>query len=182
MKPLLLTCSFLGLLACSLSAVVMAQQQSHDHDVSQSFGAHQHGKATLTLVLEGNEMQVAFESAAHSIVGFEHKPRTSEQQQEVSAAIAVFNEAKWFSFNADANCEVSAADASTDLSEPHASAGHADFYANYQLLCQRPARLSEMTLDIFNLLPTVEHVTVQWIINGRQGAAEASLGENQIRF
>ena len=184
MKPLLLSCSFWGLLTYSLSAAAMAQQHEHDHDhdVSQSFAAHQHGKATLTLVLEGNEMQLAFESAAHSIVGFEHKPRTSEQQQEVSAAIAVFNEAKWFGFNADANCEVAAADASTDLSEPHASAGHADFYANYQLLCQRPARLSEMTLDIFNLLPALETVTVQWIINGRQGAADARLGENQIRF
>lgn len=182
MKPVLLTCSLLCMLASGLPAAALAQQHDHSHDVNDSFGVHQHGKATLTLVLEGNEMQLAFESAAYSIVGFEHKPRTTEQQQEVSAAIAVFNEAKWFNFNADANCEVAMADASTDLSEPHASAGHADFYANYQLLCQRPARLSELTLEIFKLLPALEQVTVQWIINGRQGAAEARLAENQIRF
>lgn len=154
----------------------------HTDDDTTMLGAHVHGQALLTLVLEGNEMQLAFQSAAQSIVGFEHKPATAEQQQEVAAAIAVFNQGDWFSFNADASCEVAMAEASTDLTEPQANTGHADFYANYQLLCQQPARLSELQLQIFNLVPALQRLDVQWIINGQQGAAEAALGSSAVRL
>jgi ABC-type Zn2+ transport system substrate-binding protein/surface adhesin len=157
-------------------------QDGHGHDDMPALGAHVHGHAVLTLVLEGNEMQLAFQSAAQSIVGFEHKPRTPEQKQEVSAAIEVFNQAQWFSFNTDANCELVMAEASTDLTEPQANKGHADFYANYQLLCQRPARLDELQLSIFSLVPMLEHMDIQWIINGRQGASQAALSSSSVRF
>ncbi|WP_166838974.1 ZrgA family zinc uptake protein [Rheinheimera pleomorphica] len=160
-----------------------AHEHEHEqHDEAEAFGAHVHGHAMLTLVLEGNEMQLAFQSAAQSVVGFEHQPRSAEQQQEVAAAITVFNKGDWFSVNADANCELAMAEASTDLNQPQASKGHADFYANYQLLCQRPARLTELQLNIFPLLPALQQVDVQWIINGQQGAAKASLSHSTVRF
>ncbi|MDP2716326.1 DUF2796 domain-containing protein [Rheinheimera sp.] len=176
-----------------LQHAVSEQKHDHDHEHDQqhehddetdmvALGAHVHGHAVLTLVLEGNEMQLAFQSAAQSIVGFEHKPGTTEQQQEVTAAIEVFNQAQWFSFNTDANCELVMAEASTDLTELQANKGHADFYANYQLLCQRPARLNELQLTIFSLLPTLEHMDIQWIINGQQGASQAALSSSTIRF
>lgn len=164
---------------------------SHEHEYEESTDgdnitgsgeAHVHGKALLTLVLEGNEMQLAFQSAAFSVVGFEHKPATAEQKQEVAAAIEVFNQGSWFAVNGEASCELSFAEASTDLTAVKATKGHADFYANYQLLCQRPARLAELTLSIFNLVPALENVDVQWIINGKQGAATASLTQSTVRF
>ncbi|MGP9801912.1 ZrgA family zinc uptake protein [Rheinheimera sp. NSM] len=161
------------------------QEHDHQHDDETemvALGAHVHGHAVLTLVLEGNEMQLAFQSAAQSIVGFEHKPRTTEQQQEVTAAIEVFNQAQWFSFNTDANCELVMAEASTDLTELQANKGHADFYANYQLLCQRPARLNELQLTIFSLVPMLEQIDIQWILNGQQGASQAALSSSTIRF
>uniref|UniRef100_A0A486XJ97 Predicted zinc-binding protein n=1 Tax=Rheinheimera sp. BAL341 TaxID=1708203 RepID=A0A486XJ97_9GAMM len=158
-------------------------EHDHEHDDdAMAFGAHVHGHAILTLVLEGNEMQLAFQSAAQSVVGFEHKPRTPEQQQEVAAAIAVFNQGDWFSVNADANCELTLAEASTDLTELQANSGHADFYANYQMLCQRPASLSELQLNLFQLLPALQHMDVQWVINGQQGATKTSLANSTVRF
>lgn len=162
------------------SSIVQAEQQQTTDNSDLAFGVHVHGHALLTMVLEGNEMQLAFQSAAHSVVGFENKPSTAEQKQEVAAAIAIFETANWFSVNAEANCELSSADASTDLNEPHAREGHAEFYANYQILCQRPARLTELRLDIFNLLPAVEQIDVQWIINGQQSMAKASPGNSTI--
>jgi hypothetical protein len=166
------------LVGCLLLPGVMLAQQA-DHDTA---GAHVHGHAMLTLVLEGNELQLAFQSSAHSVVGFEHKPNNAEQKQEVAAAIAVFNQADWFNFNSDANCELAFADASTDLTELHASKGHADFYASYQLLCQRPARLDQLQLTIFNLLPALQSLDVQWVINGTQGAAKTALGSSTVRL
>jgi len=176
------------LFAASLAGAgaVMAQQTNTDSASeaysADSLGAHVHGQALLTLVLEGNELLLAFQSAAQSVVGFEHKPASLEQKQEVAAAIAVFKQADWFAINADANCELTSADASTDLTELHASKGHADFYASYQLLCQRPARLNELQLSIFNLLPALQNLEVQWVINGAQGATKTTLSNSTVRL
>lgn len=201
MKHATLTAALLGLtmlLAAPLAAQAR-QQHTHSHDEKQQhahkhdhdthaddamgagLGAHVHGHGLLTLVLEGNEMQLAFQAAAYSVVGFEHKPSTAEQQ-EIDAAIAIFNQGDWFRVNADANCELAMAEASTDLTQANSSGGHGDFYANYQLLCQRPARLNQLQLSIFNLLPALEQVEVQWIINGRQGATKTSLQNSSVQF
>ena len=158
------------------------QHEHHDDDDFTALGTHTHGQGVLTLVLEGNEMQLAFQAAAYSVLGFEHKPSTAEQQQEVAAAIAVFNQGDWFSVNPQASCEQVAADASTDLTQAGHTGGHADFYANYQLLCQSPARLESLTLSIFTLLPGLDNISVQWIINGQQGAASASMAQNTVQF
>lgn len=160
------------------------QEELHDHedDSFTALGSHVHGSGLLTVVVEGNEMQLAFQAPAFSVLGFEHKAVTAEQQQEVSAAIAVFNQGDWFSLNSEAACEMVAADASTDLTASAQVSGHADFYANYQLLCQSPARLNALTLSVFSLLPTLQQIDVQWVVNDTQGAAVATLGNATIAF
>lgn len=153
----------------------------HDHDDMTQLGAHVHGAATLTLVLEGNELQLALQSAAYNIVGFEHAPSNNEQRQEIALALDNLAQATWLTLSRDAHCEVQSADANTDLTEPGYT-GHGDFYANISLLCQNPARLQQLELGLFSLTPALEKVEVQWVINGRQGAATATLNNNSIRF
>jgi hypothetical protein len=166
-------------LTSSFSCVAEAQADAKD---TVGYGNHQHGKAVLMLVLEGNEMQLALQSAAQNIIGFEQKANTTEQRAEISAAIAVFERGDWFQFDTEANCELVAAEANTDLLDAKFHRDHADFYANYQLLCQQPARLKHMQLQLFNLLPNLQSMQLQWSINGQQGAAEASLEQSSIRF
>ncbi|CAM3731485.1 ZrgA family zinc uptake protein [Rheinheimera salexigens] len=169
-----------ALLAFSIfSSAADEQYAASDTSV---LGAHEHGKALLMLVVDGNEMQLALQSAAQTIVGFEQKASTAEQIAEIAAAIEVFNRGEWFQFNADANCEVTAAETNTDLLDAKFNRGHADFYANYQLLCQQPARLKQLDLQLFSLLPSLQQLQVQWVINGRQGAADANLNNSTIRF
>ncbi len=153
----------------------------HAEDEFTQLGTHVHGIASLTLVLEGNELQLALQSAAANIVGFEHAPRTAEQKQEIAIALEHLMQGLWFSVSAEANCEIQSSDASTDLTEA-AYHGHGDFYANLSLLCQRPAMLKGIALSLFNLTPSLDSIDVQWVINGRQGAAKASLTNNQIQF
>lgn len=189
----------LALLLASTPLLVHAQstehQHHHDHQHEQAhqghdpqsddfsvLGAHVHGNALLTIVVDGNEAAVALQSAAYNVVGFEHKPATAEQQQEIDAAIAVLSKGEWFTLNHDANCEVAGADVTTDLTETQAVQGHSDFYANFQLLCQRPAHLREISLPLFSLLPSLERVDVQWVINNQQGAAVASAQKQTVSF
>lgn len=159
-------------------------KHDHDHDHEGDFtqlGAHVHGAATLTLVLEGNELQVALQSAAYNIVGFEHAPTSTEHKQEVALALDNLAQGAWFNLNREANCEIQGSDASTDLTEPGYS-GHGDFYANISLLCQRPAMLQQLDLGLFSLTPALEKIDVQWVLNGQQGATRATLNNSTVRF
>lgn len=156
-------------------------EHDHDHDDFSSPGTHVHGAATLTLVLEGNEAMLALQSAAYNIVGFEHAPNNAEQRQEIAVALDVLRQGKWFAINPQAGCDLTDADANTDLTA-EVSSKHGDFYANISLICQQPARFNELTLTLFNLVPSLEKVTVQWVINGQQGASELSLANNKVTF
>lgn len=158
-------------------------QQDHEHgeDDFSSPGTHVHGQAMLTIVVEGNEAMVALQSAAYNIIGFEHAPKNTEQRQEISAALDILRQGDWFSINPQAGCDVGEADANTDLTAK-VSSKHSDFYANISLICQQPARFNELTVSLFNLVPTLETISVQWVINGQQGATDLSLAKNSVSF
>lgn len=153
----------------------------HSHDDFTQLGAHVHGQATLTMVLEGNELQLALQSAAYNIVGFEHAPSNAAQRQEIAIALDTLAQGSWFNLSPEAYCEIQGADANTDLTEPGYT-GHGDFYANISLVCQNPARLQQLTLGLFGLTPSLEKISVQWVINGRQGAGELTVSNNVQRF
>jgi len=70
----------LGLTYVNASAIAREQ-----HD------AHTHGVANMTLVSEGGILEVQFESPAISILGFEHKPKTEEQNKAIEKAKALLS-------------------------------------------------------------------------------------------
>ncbi|WP_372625646.1 DUF2796 domain-containing protein [Arsukibacterium sp.] len=160
-------------------------QHDHQHDHGEddfgSPGTHVHGQATLTIVVEGNEAMVALQSAAYNIVGFEHAPNNAEQRQEINAALDILRQGNWFSINPQAGCDVGDTDANTDLTA-EVSSKHSDFYANISLICQQPARFNELTVSLFNLVPSLQEINVQWVINGKQGAAALSLSQSVVAF
>ncbi len=65
-----------SLLALSWPAVAFER----DHD------AHEHGHAKLDIAVEGKEIEMRFAIPAMDIVGFEHQPKTEQQEQSVREA------------------------------------------------------------------------------------------------
>ena len=144
--------------------------QEHQHE---EHGSHTHGQAVLTFVLEGNEAELAFATPTANVVGFEHQAKDDSERQLVEKMIADFTSAQWFSFDAEANCTVTGSDISSDLTaERTTKPQHADLNANYTLVCQNPARLQALKLDLAAIAAGVEKVSVQWIVNGEQGAGD----------
>lgn len=174
-KNVILTGLFLG---CSLFIhAVVAQEHHHEEEQHEEHGSHTHGQAVLTFVLEGNEAELAFATPTANVVGFEHQAQDDAQRQLVQKMIADFSSANWFSFDDDANCTVTTTDISSDLTAERTSKPqHADLNANYGLVCQNPARLQHLTLDLSTIAAGVENVSVQWIVNGEQGAANWTPG------
>jgi hypothetical protein len=164
------TSLFSGLVLGTFLLTTAVAAQEHQHE---QHGSHSHGQALLTFVLEGNEAELAFATATSNVIGFEHQAKDDAERQQVQQMIEAFTKASWFSFNAQASCAVSGTDVSSDLTaERPTKPQHADLNANYTLVCQNPAALRTLTLDLSGIAAGVEQVSVQWIVNGEQGAAD----------
>lgn len=130
--------------ACLLCSLCMAESASHhdhghhnhgyqDHDDSHEVHeqkAHLHGLAELTLALEGDLLEINFESPAANIVGFEHKAMSDHQLSSVKKAKELLESPlELFVFNG-ANCKLKRAQAdfsdlvSHEYAEEHQESGH----------------------------------------------------------
>lgn len=154
-----------------------------------SHGSHVHGEATLTFVLDGNEAEVALVTAAGNIVGFEHQPKTAAQQQTLAQQLQMLRSGDWFVLDTAAGCKVTSHDVRSEQEADHqhghtegSTHGHADIYANLQLLCQHPQQLKQLQLALTTLASGVETIRLQWLIDGEAGAAELNKNNNQLKL
>lgn len=162
--------AFVFLPLLGITAVQAEEMTSH--------GSHVHGEATLTFVLDGNEAEVALVTAAGNVVGFEHQPKTADEQQKLQQQLQMLRSGDWFVVDAAAGCQVSGHEVRSEQQDEHQH-GHADIYANLQLLCQHPQQLKQLHLRLTELAPGVEKVKLQWLIDGEAGAAELTTEKNK---
>ena len=95
-----------------LPFVTVASEREHS--------AHEHGHVILQIVQEGDELQIAMQSPAANIVGFEHRAESDSDKQALSAAEKLLGNAKaLFAPNASAECAVEATVVESELLEEH---------------------------------------------------------------
>lgn len=145
----------------------------------EQHGAHQHGKASLTFVLDGNEAELVLNTAAANIVGFEHQPGNAAEQQQQQQQLDMLKSGAWFSLAAAANCNISGQDF---RQEQGSEKDHVDLYVNFQILCQAPLKLSDISFTLFSQSPSLEKITVQYLVNGEAGVAELSAEASVLKF
>ena len=58
------------------------------HAQQRQAGAHEHGRGTLNIALEGTRLTMELEAPGADIVGFEHKAKTQKQTTAVEKAEA----------------------------------------------------------------------------------------------
>lgn len=93
------------------------EKHDHDHDLEhRQHGAHVHGLATLTLALEGNEVQIELDSPAANIVGFEHAPSSADDHAALDKAVATLKDGdRVFKFDDEAGCRMQTATVTSEL-------------------------------------------------------------------
>jgi hypothetical protein len=115
--------------------------------------AHEHGKVTLNLAVDGRALILELDAPAANVVGFEHAPRTSSERAAVTNADAWIRAGKdVLAMPQDAECRYT----STDFTPPqwegdhdHSRTGHksdshehhADYEARFNYECARPEKL-----------------------------------------
>ena len=54
--------------------------------------AHEHGAGTLKVAADNKQLKAVLEIPAQNMVGFEHKPKTTDQKNRVRAALALLKD------------------------------------------------------------------------------------------
>jgi hypothetical protein len=135
--------------------------------------AHEHGKVTLSIALEGAALVIELEAPAINVVGFEHAPRNAGERAAAANAAALLRDgSKQFVLPAEAQCRLEKA----ELVEPEWDQGeeaheghdedreeHSDYEARYSYRCAQPAKLAWLEPALLGSLHAVTETTVNLI-------------------
>ena len=142
--------------------------------------AHEHGRAQLNIVLEGQTLALALESPAANLLGFEHQARTTEQKNRVTQVQNQLRQpGPWLKLPLAAHCQLEHQQlegavfdtASEVAAEAESHMDHMDIEVHYEFACPHPEHIKR--LDFAGLLqsfPAIQALQVQLIgPSGQQG-------------
>lgn len=188
--------SYLVVFGLGMSAVVAHAEtatNANETAVVEQHGKHEHGVASLSLAVDNKGLEISLDSPAANLVGFEHKPSTDEQSQQVAKVKAQLeNPTSLFDIPAAAECSLSKTElqaalmqVSTDTTKAdadkheHEHAGekheheehaHSDIEATWQFTCAKPAELGSISTKLFATFPAIKKLNVEWL-NGDKASA-----------
>ena len=159
-------------------------------------GAHQHGHAELQLAIEGNRIDLIFTSPAYNLLGFEYRARTEEQKALVTETTNWLGETPLVD-TAEAGCTVmnavvhsqvggdehSHGDQEHDHDDGHMEEStHSDFEVSQTLTCSNMNASEALSTQLTKRFPEIEHLVVEWVWSGGQGAQELSHMESTFEL
>lgn len=164
---------------------------------AQQHEAHVHGIATLSMAFEDTTLEMAFESPAANLLGFEHRAKDTEDRQRVEAIASTLRAPdKLFTFAGTKCVTTDVALNTEDLiadehkhkreheHEHHHDHGHSDggkhgnehreIKAEYRLSCENTAAIQSVSTSMFQRYPGIEKINLMWVSDTGQGAATLS--------
>ena len=176
-----------AILALGLGIVAYAPPAPAQH---RELGAHEHGRGTLNVAVEGKRISMELEAPGADIVGFEHAANTRQQKAAVEKAKKdLLAPQTLFKFPTAAGCTVSAAtveleDGTDDDAAGKAKGGtdhaHSEFHAQYTFDCQQPASLTSIEFGYFRVFAGAQKLDVNVITPKGQTKLEASRAKPRI--
>lgn len=175
---------WLALMTTALSFPALGYERQH--------GSHEHGVATMQLVIEGNTLQLKIETPAMNILGFEHKPKNTEQKNTIEQAESLLkNPDDVVLLPKAAKCQLTGIDIESSLSHnehehEHGDSGHSDYQLSYQFECDNINALQQLEITLFRHFPLFEELEVQYIVpletGFGQGVKHLTPSEPRFKF
>ncbi len=180
-------------------ALMFASADAGQHE-SRQLDSHEHGVTEMNVALDDDLLYVELEAPAMNFVGFEHPPRTAEQNKAIAETLtALKNPPAIFSVAAAANCTTLEANAKhlldaddetghsdheehDDHEEHNDSADHSEFVANYRLRCTRPEELRSIRIELFDAFPLTTEVETSFIGLETQSFGELTSSNPELSF
>lgn len=164
-----------------LAGALSAQAQHRE------LGAHEHGRGTLNIAVEGNRISMELEVPGADIVGFEHVAKTRQQKTAMEKAQKqLLAPQSLFKFSNSAQCTVNSAnveledgghDGDKKAGEEHS---HSEFHAQYTFDCRAPASLTAIEFDYFRAFAGAQRLDVNVITPKGQNKFEVSRSKPRI--
>lgn len=172
----------LGALCFLAGAVATPALGADEH---RQLGAHEHGRGTLNIAVEGTKVSMELEVPGADIVGFEHaatsagdKATLETAKTQLSAPLALF------SLPASAACRVTQVDVEVEIGEHAHDAkaeakaekgeGHAEFHVQYALECAAPGNLTAIEFGYFRAFAGAQKLDVNVITPKGQSTFEVT--------
>ena len=188
--------AWVGLAAGLALAAAAGAGYAHERQA----GAHEHGRGTLNIALEGGRLSMELEAPGADIVGFEHKARTQKQKAAVERAEEQLGAPQaLFQLPAAAGCEFEASSVSLEGHHDHGreakdhdhahgakahshkhddaaggQAEHSSFRAEYAFNCTAPTNLTTIGFDYFKVFAGAQKLDVTVIGPKQQSRFEVS--------
>jgi hypothetical protein len=181
------------LLALGLGVATLPQSALAQH---RQLGAHEHGRGTLNIAIEGPRVSMELEAPGADIVGFEHAARTARQKTQVEQAKKqLLAPQTLFKFPDAAGCVV--ADASVDIEgdehEHEAPGGgqkkaddvaaersHSNFHGQFAFTCNAPAAITAVDFGYFRAFAGAQKLEVNVITSKGQTTFEVTRAKPRI--
>jgi hypothetical protein len=174
--------------------------------VASAEQAHEHGVATLDVVVDGRSLTLQFESPLDNLVGFEHAPRNDKQRAALKKMEERLQAAdRLFKPTAAAGCTLrrvkvdhpfrapagagptpppsgksggrDTQDQATKAEEDHTEVG-----AKYELDCAKPEALDRVEVLIFEAFPNVKRLKAQAVSPRGQRGVTLSARSRTLSF
>ncbi|MFT4265787.1 MAG: DUF2796 domain-containing protein [Xenophilus sp.] len=152
--PSLLTAAALALVAPTVLAQAPAQH------------AHVHGKAELSIAVDGPAVTIGLEAPLDSLLGFERAPRTDVEKNSVEQLAARLRAADHlFKLDAAAGCKLGPVQLDSPvigLGQGEAPGdGHADLDASFAFNCANTAKVKAVDTELFEAFPNLRQIEVE---------------------
>lgn len=183
-KPIVLT-------ALALASLLAALPSRASDPKRPEQTAHIHGEARLQLVQEDATLKADLDIPGVDVVGFERAPSGPIETAAVASAESMLAQADdVVELLGPADCKLDSAEAKFETGGGDAHDGHESgeeshhgtFEATYVWSCAAPAKLEGLALRIFDRLPSLQSVHVEFATGSGQGSAVAAPGSAAVRF
>ncbi|AKX45831.1 hypothetical protein AKN87_06090 [Thiopseudomonas alkaliphila] len=163
------------------SSLTAAQPQS-------ALAAHQHGVSQLNIVLEQEQLHLAWQTPAMDVLGFEYLAKTTAEQQQVQQLKQTLQQLdNLVTLPAGAQCtlqqvELQGAQLSAHTLHDH-DHDHAEISWQAQLSCAAPKQLTQLSFaPLFAHFPSMQQVQVQLLTSTEQQAATLTAKQSQLQL
>lgn len=139
----------------------------HDHDDHRHGGeAHVHGAAEFVLATTDTGAEAEFNSPLFNLIGFEHEPKTPEQEAALSTLVDTLADAsRLFVTSEDAGC--STIDSMINVER---DGDHSALSASYLMTCSDPSAIEAIELTAFSSYANMDSIDVVFVGGANQSA------------
>ena len=133
----------------------------------------------MQLGIEGYRAEVALDTPAVNVIGFERAPRNKKEEEVLESAAQRFrNEPLVQPEQQGESCEVESAEVhSALLHDRDAEGDHAEFSVVQQLACSQMLSEGGIRATVLETYPDIERLRLEWISDSSQGATDLTPSE-----